>query len=228
MSPIRAARLLSFVAIVSSIAPALLGDGLSKYKNWPVSPQGFFMTNAERAVWKATVKNDAEAEQFIKKFIDSRGPGFAEEVAKRAEMADKHLTVAGTAGSRTLRGKVVILLGPPSALTTSARDVEGERSSPLATSGYANSSLYAAGGGLSEISDASARQTMSGGKVSDYIFTYAPDRLPGKRTKDLVIVVEVNPRDGTDKLHEPMAPQLDEVFEAVAEARLAAAEARKP
>ena len=225
-------RNLLFTAVVCLIAPALLAGGLSKYKNWPASPQGYFMTNAERADWKANVKTDAEAEQFVTKFLASRGPGFAEDVAKRAEMADKHLTVSGRAGSLTTRGKLVILLGPPRGLTISARDIQNGRSSSLGgiTGGGAG------GGGrvdnnvsVSDMIDAANQSAMSVRSVSDYTFTYVADTLPGKPAKDLVVVVEVNPGDGSDKINDrKVAEQVDAIFESVAQARLAAASAPAP
>ena len=60
-------------------------------------------------------------------------------------------------------------------------------------------------------------------------FTYAADRLPGKQTKDLVVVVEVRAGDGSDRINDrKSAAQLDDIFEAVAQARLAAAAAPAP
>src|SRR5439155_23023455 len=118
----RMRRFLPSIAIMALLVPSLMAGGLSKYKDWPSSPQGYFMTSAERADWKANVKTDDEAEQFVNKFLASRGPGFAEDVAKRAEMADKHLTIGSLPASRTLRGKIVILLGPPSAFNVAGRE----------------------------------------------------------------------------------------------------------
>jgi GWxTD domain-containing protein len=99
---------------------SLLADGLVKFKGWDNSPQGYFMTRAERQQW-AAVRTDDEAQRFIDTFLASRGPGFAAEVASRVEQADKHLTMDGThlPGSKTLRGKLVILLGAPSSFDTS-------------------------------------------------------------------------------------------------------------
>src|ERR1043165_657840 len=129
-------KYLVFSAVLALIAPVVFAGGLSKYKNWPNSPQGYFMTNAERAEWKASVKTDDDAEQFIKKFVESRGPGFADDVAKRAEMADKHLTVSGRAGSLTTRGKIAILLGPPTSFSVARREVKGNAS--MSADSYAN------------------------------------------------------------------------------------------
>ena len=102
-------RLLLCLAVMALVVPALMAGGLEKYKNWPNSPQGYFMTASERAEWKANVKTDVEAEQFVKNFLAKRDAGFAADVAKRAEMADKHLTVSGRAGSLTTRSHTPIV-----------------------------------------------------------------------------------------------------------------------
>jgi hypothetical protein len=226
-------RNLLFTAVICSIAPALLAGGLSKYKNWPTSPQAYFMTNAERADWKANVKTDADAEQFVTKFLASRGPGFAEDVAKRAEMADKHLTVSGRAGSLTTRGKLVVLLGPPRGLTITARDIQNGRSSSLGgiTGGGSSGGGVFGGTGnsVSDMVDASNQSAMQVKSVNDYAFTYVADTLPGKPAKDLVVVVEVNPGDGSDRINDrKVADQVDAIFESVAQARLAAAKTPAP
>ncbi|HEY6138820.1 MAG TPA: GWxTD domain-containing protein [Thermoanaerobaculia bacterium] len=213
-------------AILALLAPVVFAGGLSKYKNWPNSPQGYFMTNAERAEWKATVKSDDDAEQFIKKFIDSRGPGFADDVAKRAEMADKHLTVSGRAGSLTTRGKIAIVLGPPSSFSITKREVKGNAQMT------ADSYLHAdpvSGPSVGDMAMAANSRGMSGDVLNDYTFTYAADRLPVKQPKDLVVTVEVRAGDGTDRIvDKKAAAQLDEIFEAAAQARLAAAKTAAP
>jgi GWxTD domain-containing protein len=229
-------RLLPLLAVVALLSPAVLASELSKYKDWPSSPQGYFMTGAERSEWKANVKTDSDAEAFINKFIASRGPGFVEDVAKRADAADQHLTVAHKAGSRTLRGKIVILLGPPSAFTISGRELPTARSSSLGgiTGGGASeggsfgrgNSVGATGSSVSDMVDASNQSNMSLTRVNDYNFTYASDKLPVKRSTALQVVVEVNPLDGSDKINDRrQAAMLEELFDAAAAARLAATSA---
>jgi GWxTD domain-containing protein len=232
-------RFLPLAAIVALFAvSSLIAGGLGKYKDWPSSPQGYFMTGAERAEWKATVKTEAEAEQFVNKFLASRGPGFAEEVAKSADVADKHLTVGKMPGSRTLRGKIVIVLGPPSTFNIAGRQAQGGRSGSLGgiTGGGASASTSAIGGAhggggfgdqgssVSDVVDAANQSAMAVTSVNDYTFTYAADKLPGKPAKPLQIVVEVNPSDGSDRINDRnVAAQLDEIFDAAAAARLASA-----
>lgn len=221
------ARLRLFVAVAAFVAPALFAGGLDKYRDWPNSPQGYFMTAAERAAWKATVKNDAQAEDFVKKFLARRDPGFADDVVRRAEVADKRLTVSGRKGSLTTRGKLVILLGPPSSFAIADRLVKGHIS--------ASADMYAsaAGGGpgtqgggpgvsVGDMAMAANNRGMSENLLKDYTFIYTADKLPGKATKDLSVVVEVKPSDGTDRIVDrKKIAELDEIFEQVAQSRLA-------
>ena len=101
---------IALLAVAITAASAFASD-LVKFKDWDESPQGYFMTSAEREQWK-TVSTDAQAETFVAEFLAKRDPKFAAEVATRAQNADKYLSIGKTKGSRTLRGKVVILHQP--------------------------------------------------------------------------------------------------------------------
>ncbi|HEV2721536.1 MAG TPA: hypothetical protein VG323_16055 [Thermoanaerobaculia bacterium] len=98
--------------------------------HWADSPQGYFMTKAERAAW-SKVTTEAEAAQFIERFRVSRGPAFAADVAAKAKEADDNLSVDGKRGSQTLRGKIVILLGRPASVTIAPWS--GDKSATQAT-----------------------------------------------------------------------------------------------
>ena len=211
-------RSFSFV-VASIITSALLADGLVKYKDWAASPQGYFMTRAERAQWSA-IKTDAEAEQFVIQFIAGHGPGFVDEVAKRAQMADKYLTLGKTPGSKTLRGKIVILLGPPQGMSVTSRRVAGERSSTasayMAASGDAGGSSMS-GPSMADMAAAAQREGMSGKEVRDYNFTYTGSKLPAPQASDFVVTVEADAVSGADRITDKkQAAQLDQVFEAAA------------
>jgi GWxTD domain-containing protein len=226
-------RLLLCLAVMALVVPALMAGSLDKYKNWPNSPQGYFMTASERAEWKAKVNTDADAEQFIKSFLAKRDAGFADDVVKRAEMADKHLTVGGRAGSLTTRGKIVILLGPPSSFSVAQRDVKGSVSGSSEMYGNVSDAGRGGGGGqgpsVGDMTMAASRQGMSGGVLKDYTFVYAADKLPVKQAKDLTVIVEVRPGDGTDRINDrKVAAQLDDIFDAAAQKSIAAAAAPAP
>lgn len=115
----------------AALAVALLfAANLGKHEGWAASPQGYFMTKSERVQW-AKLTTEADAAQFIAKFFASRGPTFAADVAAAAKDADDYLTVAGKRGSRTLRGKIVIVLGRPSSVTIAPWS--GDKSATMAT-----------------------------------------------------------------------------------------------
>jgi GWxTD domain-containing protein len=205
-------RALTLAVILILAVPAFAG--VVKFKDWASTPQAYFMTKAERTQW-AAVQTDTDAEQFVAKYIASRGSGFAAEVDKRAALADKYLTVGKTAGSKSLRGKVIILLGPPATITRGEREVKGGAS---ATMGVA---MGAAGGPptAGDMAQAADRGAMSSSRVVDYAFAYAADKLPASYGKAATITVTVDPTTGTDKIEERRAAaELDALLEAAAAA----------
>ena len=221
------------VAIVSLFAAVPLFAGLSaKYKEWPSTPQGYFMTSGERAQW-AAITTDAEAEKFIQQFLAARGGEFPAEVAKRTQMADKYLTIGKTPGSKTLRGKTIILLGAPASMDV--RDgVEGEghgRARAMAdvvsrsggadnTTGRPGSGAMAGAGGISP-TDAlgSSMSTLDTQKMRRYYsFTYQNDLVKKLDKPSLVVSVVADPQNGKDELtNRADAADLDKAFELAAE-----------
>jgi GWxTD domain-containing protein len=117
MKLMRSVGLLLSIAI---IAPAFAAS--PDVKDWEHSPQAYFMTKAEQREW-TEIKTQEEAQRFIDQFLAKRSPGFADAVSARAAKADKYFTVGKLPGSKTLRGKTVIVLGPPSTMDVS--DIEG-------------------------------------------------------------------------------------------------------
>src|SRR4051794_16679770 len=113
--------------VVMTLCAASAFAGISRsYKDWPKTPIGYYMTNDDLKQW-ASLQSDAEAEQFIKDFIAKRGgETFTREVAQNAAQADKYLTVGKTPGSQTLRGKMMILLGPSVATAVTKKKTAGE------------------------------------------------------------------------------------------------------
>jgi len=182
------------IALLLAISP--------KFQQWAESPQAYFMTKAERAEWAAITTDDA-AQQFVDKFVASRGPDFIEEVKTRAAIADKYLTVGKTPGSRSLRGKVIIVLGPPSSMNVSQRVEKGEHSATV--SGYMNA---AADGGpsIDDVSGAARREGMSGKEFRDFTFTY----------RNLTVTVEADAITGADRVPDrKQETALQERFEEV-------------
>src|SRR5207244_2284997 len=85
----------------------------------------------EREQW-SKLDNDAQAEKFIAEFHARRFDNFRREIAERAKNADKYLSFGKSRGSKTLRGKIVILLGPPTSMDVAdyVLTTPGKRDSP--------------------------------------------------------------------------------------------------
>lgn len=209
-------RILTIITAAVLALPLLAAD-LGKYNNWNDSPQGWFMSEAEREQWTA-LTSEADAAQFVAAFLARRDAKFADEIALRVKKADQYLTVGKTPGSQTLRGKVVILLGPPSAMDVSAKKARaGGRSGSVAMS--MGAAGEAPGVGLADVAEVGEREAMSGGATADKLYTlsYAAEQLPTK--KSLTVVVEVNGESGKDSIRDKRArAELEKAFEAAAEA----------
>lgn len=210
------------VAAVLSVSSLYAAD-LGKYKDWNQSPAGYFMTKAEREQW-SKLGSEADAEQFVQKYAADRGgEAFTKELTKRIAMADKYLTVAETPGSKSVRGKVVILLGPPASM-----DVAVKQAPAAGRSGTADMSMSAggesSGTSSSDMGKMAQREGMSGGDAGlrDYTFSYGAASLPTR--KDTLLVVEVNTRNGKDRIADKKAAaELEQLFESAAQASLTSA-----
>ena len=221
------------VAVVSLFTALPLFAGLSaKYKDWPSTPQGYFMTSAERAQW-AAITTDAEAETFIQQFLAARGGQFPADVAKRAEMADKYLTIGKTPGSKTLRGRTIILLGPPVSMDVhdvrqaSAHGSARSMGEVVARSGGADnttgkpvSGAMAWAGGVAP-TDAlgSAMTSVDPEKIVRYYsFAFQNDLVKKLDKTSLVVNVIADTSTGKDELAEHAnAAEMEKAFELAAE-----------
>lgn len=100
-------------------AGSLSAEGLSReLKDWAKSPEAYFLTSPDRAEWK-TLKDDTHAKEFIARYFARRGPDLRGMLAERIGVADKYFSAGKVRGSETLRGKVIILFGPPSQILQS-------------------------------------------------------------------------------------------------------------
>src|SRR5689334_22618709 len=167
------------LSLVLLFLPSLLFALSPKYKEWAASPQAYFMTKAERTQW-ASIVTDADAEKFINDFLASRGAGFADMVADRAANADKYLTIAKKPASQTLRGKVIVLLGPPASIKNETKKGRVDRAAPV---GGMSTGDAGRGGGtgvsVGDMMQASDQSGMSGKQgYIEYTFTYPGEGLP--------------------------------------------------
>lgn len=90
----------------------------SSQEDWSASAAAVFLTTDERRTWKR-LSSDDEREQFKAEYwrrrdSNSQTPAneFQALILARIETADRLFAVAQTAGSRTERGRVFVLLGP--------------------------------------------------------------------------------------------------------------------
>lgn len=202
--------------VVLLLSTAVIGTAFAAspdLKDWEHSPQGYFMTKAEQQAWSA-IRTPEEAQRFIDQFLAKRGPNFAAEVAARAEQADKRLTIGKMAGSKTLRGKTVILLGPPTGVDVSDYQDVGtvHHSSPAVANAYSGGSLASADGDSNEGS-----KTMgSANIIRNYHFTFATTPAG-----PLDVTISVDPNSGKDRARgRDDAKRLEAVFEAAAQASI--------
>jgi GWxTD domain-containing protein len=191
-------------------------------KDWDRSPQSCFMTKAEHGEWN-TLKTPEEKQHFVDQFLAKRGPGFAAEVATRAAKADQYLTIGKLPGSRTLRGKLVIVFGPPTA--TDVSDIPNKGGSHHDSPAMANALSGGSGGGdMSNDSRSSALEDVHEGASSlagatvtrDFHFTFA-----SSPSGPLEVAISADPNSGKDwPSGREDAKRLDAAFEAAAQASI--------
>jgi GWxTD domain-containing protein len=214
MKSLRLVVLVLSVAIVTSAFAA----GPEGFKDWDNSPQGYFMTRAEHAEWSA-LKTPEEQQHFVDQFLAKRGPDFPAMVASRAAQADKHLTLGKLAGSRTLRGKLVILFGPPSGMDISRdTDISGvHRDNPYVADAYTGGGTGGGGTSGGSFDNHEAGMSMGGATLlSNYHFTYA-STVSGP----LDVTITADPNTGKDRARDrENSKKLDAAFEAAAQASI--------
>jgi GWxTD domain-containing protein len=211
------------VAVICFVTVAAFAGGLSKYKGWDKTPQGYLMTADERAQW-ASVKTDDEADKFVKEFLARRSADFPDQVNRATAAADKYFTTGKTPGSLTERGRMVIILGPPSAMSVTDTPVRGAMRSPSGgalTNANEGGGGDRSGGGSTEDYMGAANNAHAGDSViHTYSFTYDAKRLPSKFNGALTVAIGVDP-SGKELIDRGMKAQLDRVYEMAAQSRLA-------
>lgn len=205
-------RIVSLAVVALLAVTSLFAADLGRYKGWDDSPQGYFMTKAERQQW-AQLETEAEAETFVADFLAKRDDGFAAEVAKRVEMADKYLGFGKMPGSQTIRGKLVIVLGPPTAMDVSnqAKKSVGKRDNPVMAGAMSNIGMS----GTDVKGDATASAFGSSTSTENMVRVYTIS------FKDNVFAVEADGASGKDRfLSKTDAGKAEKAFEAAAEASI--------
>jgi GWxTD domain-containing protein len=106
------------LAMALTFVPA--APAAAQSADWAGSPEAYFLTRSERDEW-SRLRTDAERDEFIERYWLKRDPTpftarneFQEMVRGRIAQADQRYAIAETPGSRTGRGKVFVIFGPPS------------------------------------------------------------------------------------------------------------------
>jgi len=212
-------RLLVLLLSIAVVVPVFAAN--PDFKDWERSPQGYFMTTAERQEWTA-IKTQEEAQHFIDQFLAKRGPTFAADVADRAAKADKYFTISKIPGSKTLRGKVVILFGPPSSADVfDVADASAvHHDSPAMAGALSGGSSAGSDGGGRDAGGSDSNEgarTMGGLSVTkNYHFVYT-STVAGP----LDVTISADSATGKDRPRDKKtSKQLDAAFEAAAQASI--------
>jgi GWxTD domain-containing protein len=136
---------LGAVAVCLTLSASSAFANLSQpHVEWGNSAVQFLMTRNEARDWKA-IRTDAQAEEFIELFWARRDPNpttaensFKADFEARAALADQHFSTARQAGSLSDRGRVFLLLGPPTRMVSAGRDAIGNIEQGFSTDGAGN------------------------------------------------------------------------------------------
>ncbi len=115
----RLTRAVAIVILAVAAVPLFAASpAQTSLRDWINSPEAYFVTSEERALWDQTVSTDEKAKAFIDEYWQKRGDAFKREVMSRIEFADKQFGLGGIGGSRTAKGRIWMILGSPSSERT--------------------------------------------------------------------------------------------------------------
>jgi GWxTD domain-containing protein len=178
--------------VVAGLAFAAIGLAqLSKYKDWGKSAEAYFLTPSEKDAW-SRVANDADAEKFIAEFWAKRDPNpatsaneFRDEINRRIAAADEQFKMRNKRGSETNRGRLLVVLGLPSRVSTQRAQ---------------GNAVDDAGGVTAPAIDTRAT-TFEGSSAVVQTWTYAKDKFdPSLGIGEVRVRVTVDAQRGTDEL----------------------------
>ncbi|HEU5248703.1 MAG TPA: GWxTD domain-containing protein [Thermoanaerobaculia bacterium] len=180
-------------ALIAVVGLALAAAGLaqlSKYKDWGKSAEAYFLTSEEKQAW-SRVASDEEAEKFIATYWSKRDPNpattaneFRDEINRRIAAADEQFKVRSKRGSETNRGRLLVVLGLPSRVSTQRAQ---EQSAIDDT------------GGVTAPSIDTRPTSFDGSPAVVQTWTYAKDKFdPSLGIGELRVRINVDPQRGTD------------------------------
>ena len=193
------------LAIAFLLSAAALADPPG-FKNWDKSPESHFLTREERKEW-ARLRTDDEARAFIERYWQKRDPSpgtpvneFQQAVRRRIGAADEQFTMRRQKGAASTRGKLLIVLGPP---THFSQQRPEQRPDPAANTRSAN-----------DLARLPGKE-----RVTVQNWVYKREKFgPGWELGDVEIKIQVDQDGGWD---EPISSALvNDVLERVAERTL--------
>ena len=193
----------NYLLILMFAAAASLGAAEDVLK-WNKTPEAYFMTPAERTEW-AKVTSPDDAQKFIDDYRRKRGEQFLKDVRTRIDVADKQFKFDKTSGALTPRGRVYILLGPPSRMTTN-RDQEDSR-----------------------VGEGFSRLPLEGRGFVQSTWTYDADRLPAELgMKQLIVKFQTDHARGGETIENPgfVEPYLTRAAEYISNKYMATTQAQ--
>jgi GWxTD domain-containing protein len=195
---------LSLVIALLFTANALFAASPADFRKWIDSPEAYYATAEERTDWQKVATKE-QADEFIAEYWSKRGPAFRKEVMTRIEFADAQFALGGTPGSRTVRGRIWLLLGSPSE-TKALRQQGGPSSSGV------DDRQVSAPGGIGGLS----RNNIERAALMTTVWLYRSDRLPKELgLSELTINIQSNVARGQETVENPgiVEPYLRRVAE---------------
>ena len=124
---------ISLAIAIAALATSGFAQLSKEYSDFANGPAQWIMTDQEKAQWK-TVKTDTDAKAFVDLFWARRDPTpgtprneFKESFDQRVQYADEHFASGRTRGSMTDPGRVLVILGPPTRMSTSRQSESPEK-----------------------------------------------------------------------------------------------------
>ena len=125
----RSIRTLALACVALAIVGSAFAQLSAANRDWVNGPVKFIMTPEEQAKW-ISVRTDADAQAYIDLFWARRDPTpgtpaneFRDRFEKLVAVADQNLAEGKTRGSLTERGRVMVILGTPTAAVKNIKPV---------------------------------------------------------------------------------------------------------
>jgi GWxTD domain-containing protein len=219
--PARFAVLALLAAPAAALSPELAA--------WGEGPASFLMTADERAEW-GRLADDAAARAFVERFWSRRDPTPATpdnearlEFQKRVAWAERYLSTPGRSGAMSDRGRVLIVLGPPSAVQRSRGPAAGgawRETENLAIVHHSPGDILKGQGGIPpDLSGNPFTDADAATPAARETWIYEKERAPKTTGRRLIVRFQRAPGTGVPQLAQPR-----KIFELLA----AEAEAARP